>query len=231
MDLQDAWMDELLDVVAAGRRLERTVVAVTADHGLRTRAEYPALRVGSLSDVMFRVPLVIYAPNAVSAGTTLQAPTSHIDLAPTLLALLGAPDAAARMHGIPVWQRTARDRLYVLASAYGGADGFLEDGRFYMHQALSGAVYASDRFASSDADQVRPGDPVGPLRRVEGLAECQRRPARPGDPPPDRGRARPGTTTTVAPGCPAWDGRHPLPGSVLTSTPRHYMCIGGMHLK
>jgi hypothetical protein len=171
MDLQDQWIDELLDVVAAARRLDRTVVAVTADHGLRTRAEYPTLRVGFLSDVMFRVPLVIYAPNAVPAPTTLAAPTSHVDLAPTLLALLGAPQAAAQMHGIPVWQRSGHDRLYFLASAYGGADGFLEDGRFYMHQALSGAVYASDRFAFGDAHQVRPGDPRNAFV-VEGLTRA-----------------------------------------------------------
>jgi hypothetical protein len=163
MDIQDAWLDELLDVVAAAGRLDRTVVALTADHGLRTRAEYPPLRVGFLSDVMFHVPLVIYAPRAVPAPTTLQAPTSHVDLAPTLLALLGSPDAAARMHGVPVWQRSDRDRLYLLASSYGGADGFLEGGRFYMHQALSGAVYANDRLAFQDADQVRPGDPVVPF--------------------------------------------------------------------
>jgi hypothetical protein len=163
MDLQDAWLGELLDVIDAGRRLDRTVVAVTADHGLRTRAEYPSLRVGFLNDVMFRVPLLIYAPQAFAGPIALDAPTSHIDLAPTLLALLGAPDAAGRMHGIPVWQRTPRDRIYVLASAYGGADGFLQDGRFYMHQALSGAVYASDQFAFGDADQARPGDPVIPF--------------------------------------------------------------------
>ena len=172
MDLQDAWLDELLDVVAAARRLDRTVVALTADHGLRTRAEFPPLRVGFLSDVMFRVPLMIYAPRAVPAPTVLQVPTSHIDLAPTLLALLGAPDAAARMHGIPVWQRSEQDRLYLLASAYGGADGFLEGGRFYMHQTLSGAVYANDRFRFGDADQAPSGDPIVPFV-VEGLEKAR----------------------------------------------------------
>jgi len=171
MDLQETWLDELLDVIAAGRRMDRTVVAVTADHGLRTRAEYPPLRVGFLSDVMFRVPLLIYAPRAVTAPTTLPAPTSHIDLAPTLLSLLGSPDAAVRMHGVPVWQRTGRDRLYVLGSAYGGADGFLENGRFYMHQSLSGAVYANDRFGFEDADQVPPGDPLVPFV-VDGLGRA-----------------------------------------------------------
>lgn len=163
MDLQDAWLGELLEVIAAGRRLDRTVIAVTADHGLRTRAEYPPLRVGFLSDVMFRVPLLVYAPRAIAEPTVVGAPTSHIDLAPTLLALLGAPEAASRMHGVPVWQRTPKDRIYLLASAYGGADGFVQDGRFYMHQAVSGAVYASDRLAFTDADQVRPGDRLEPF--------------------------------------------------------------------
>jgi hypothetical protein len=173
MDLQDAWLGELLDVIAAGRRLDRTVIAVTADHGLRTRAEYPPLRVGFLSDVMFRVPLLIHAPRAIAAETVLAAPTSHIDLAPTLLALLGAPEAASRMHGVPVWQRTPRDRLYLLASAYGGADGFVEDGRFYMHQALSGAVYASDQFAFADAHQVRAGERLEPFV-VQALEQASR---------------------------------------------------------
>ena len=173
MDLQDAWLGELLQVIEAGRRLDRTVVAVTADHGLRTRAEYQPLRVGFLDDVMFRVPLLIYAPRAIAAPTSASAPTSHIDIAPTLLALLGAPQAASRMHGVPVWQRTPRDRLYVLASAYGGADGFIEDGRFYMHQTLSGAVYANDRFAFEDADQVPPGHPLEPFV-VQGLDQASR---------------------------------------------------------
>jgi hypothetical protein len=172
IDLQDAWLEELLAVIAAGRRLDRTVMAVTADHGLRTRAEHPSLRVGFLSDIMFRVPLLIHAPRALASPVVLEAPTSHIDLAPTLLALLGAPDAASRMPGIPVWQRTNHDRLYVLASSYGGADGFLEDGRFYMHQAISGAVYANDQFAFGDGQQARPGDAV--ITSVVGALEQAR---------------------------------------------------------
>jgi hypothetical protein len=173
MDLQDAWLAELMAVVEAGRRLDRTVIAVTADHGLRTRAEYPPLRVGFLSDVMFRVPLLIYAPQALAAPVAVTAPTSHIDLAPTLLALLGSSGAASRMHGVPVWQRTPSDRLYLLGSAYGGADGFVEGGRFYMHQALSGAVYASDRFAFADAHQIPPGDPREPFV-VQALDQARR---------------------------------------------------------
>jgi hypothetical protein len=66
------------------------------------------------------------------------------------------------MHGIPIWQRRPGDRLYLLGADYGGADGFIENGRYYMHQRLSGAVYASDRFGFDDVDQVRPSDPLVP---------------------------------------------------------------------
>jgi hypothetical protein len=160
MELQDEWLGELLDLIAAAGRFDRTVVAVTADHGLRTRAEYPPLRVGFITDVMFRVPLLVYAPRTLQAPMAIDAPTSHVDLAPTLLALAGGGDGAARMHGVPVWQRTPRHRIYVLGSAYGGADGFVEDGRYYMRQALSGAVYASDTFDFAGRHQVAPAGPV-----------------------------------------------------------------------
>ena len=64
---------------------------------------------------------------------------------------------------MPVWQRTARDRIYLLGSAYGGADGFVEGGRYYMRQALSGAVYASPTFFFDGSRQVAPGDPIVPF--------------------------------------------------------------------
>jgi hypothetical protein len=160
MELQDEWLLELTDVIAGAGRLERTVIAVTADHGLRTRVEYPDLPIGRISDAMFRVPLLIYAPQTLRHPVVIPAPTSHIDLAPTLLALLGEPAAVARMQGVPVWQRTPANRLYMLGSAYGGADGFLDAGRFYMRQALSGAVYANDRFVFEGAHQAQPHDPT-----------------------------------------------------------------------
>jgi hypothetical protein len=162
MALQDRWLAELVTLLERAGRLDRTIIAVTADHGLRTRAEYPDLPVGVLSDVMFHVPLLVYAPRTLDAPFRIDAPTSHVDLAPTLLALLGAPAGAARMQGVPLWQRTGADRLYLLGAAYGGADGFVEDDRYLMRQALSGAVYASPRLAFGPRDQVRPGDPLVP---------------------------------------------------------------------
>jgi hypothetical protein len=160
MLLQDTWLQEILDVVRGFGRLDRTVVTVTGDHGVRTRAEDPTLAVGEISDYMFRVPFFVYAPQTLTATVRIDEPTSHIDVAPTLLALLGETRDLGRMQGLPIWQRSAKHRIYLLAFVYGGADGFVEDHRYYMRQGLSGATYASTQLLFEDHDQVPSGDSV-----------------------------------------------------------------------
>jgi hypothetical protein len=176
MLLQDSWLKEIVDLLRDLGRLEHTVIAVTSDHGVRTRAEDPALRAGELSDYTFRVPLLIYAPQTLQKTMVVGVPTSHIDVAPTILALFGETGGAERMQGIPIWQRTARDRIYFLAFAYGGADGFVENGAYYMWQALSGAVLNSQRFWFDDANHVAPDDPIAPFVReaIDALGRLQR---------------------------------------------------------
>ena len=163
MLLQDLWLRELLDLVESLGRFDRTVVAVTADHGVRTRAEDPALPAGAISDYMFRVPLIVYAPQTLTAPVRIEPPTSHVDLAPTLLALAGHAGATAEMQGIPIWQRQPPQRIYLLAFDYGGAEGYVEDGRYYMRQGLTGAVHASAGFLFDATTQLRAGDPMAPV--------------------------------------------------------------------
>lgn len=52
MRLHDEWLKEIVDLLRGAGRLERTVIAVTADHGVRTRAEDPAASTGEISDYM-----------------------------------------------------------------------------------------------------------------------------------------------------------------------------------
>lgn len=172
MLLQDQWLKEIVDTVRNLGRLEQTVIAVTADHGIRTRVEDPALQPGRISDYTFRVPLVIYAPRTLQQTKVVTSPSSHVDFAPTLLALLGKVDSVRRMQGVPVWDRRSSDRLYLLASTYGGADGFMENGTFYMYQSLTGTVYRSSSLPFKDEHLVT-SDPV--TRFVtDTLTEAQR---------------------------------------------------------
>ena len=163
MQLQDRWLAEVVDTLRQQGQLDNTVIVFTADHGIRTRKEDPALPVGKISDYMFRVPLLIYAPKALQHTKFINVPSSHIDVAPTLLALLGNATAALQMEGVPLWQRSAEDRLYFWAGAYGGADGFEESGRYFMRQEISNATfgsgYAGFREGFPDNTFIGPHDP------------------------------------------------------------------------
>jgi hypothetical protein len=177
MRLQDAWLKEILDLVRGFGRMDRTVVIVTGDHGVRTRAEDPSLPIGAISDYMFRVPLVVYAPQTLTTTVAIDRPTSHIDIAPTLLALAGRASEAAGMQGVPIWQRGTGDRIYLLAFDYGGAEGFVENGRYYMRQGVTGAVFESPRLSFDAEQQIAPRDPkadyvTDALKQLEALQQA-----------------------------------------------------------
>jgi arylsulfatase A-like enzyme len=89
----DDLLASTLNVLDTRGLSERTVLVVTSDHG-ETFGE--ALIGGhgfNLKDSELLVPLMIRAPGIVPAGTIVQEQVGLVDLAPTLLELLGLPGA------------------------------------------------------------------------------------------------------------------------------------------
>ncbi|MCB9681982.1 MAG: sulfatase-like hydrolase/transferase [Alphaproteobacteria bacterium] len=84
----DSQLGRLLDAVAAHGP---AVVAVTADHGEGLGDGGEATHGFLLHDATIRVPLVLAGPG-VPEGVRGDTPVSHVDLAPTLLALAGVDD-------------------------------------------------------------------------------------------------------------------------------------------
>jgi phosphoglycerol transferase MdoB-like AlkP superfamily enzyme len=66
---------------------DNTLFVVVADHDARVygRAQVPVKR--------YRIPLLVYAPGRVAAGA-VETPTSQIDIAPTIMGMLGLPYTA-----------------------------------------------------------------------------------------------------------------------------------------
>ncbi|MCC7258340.1 MAG: sulfatase-like hydrolase/transferase [Gammaproteobacteria bacterium] len=89
----------LLDELEAAGLMDRTIVVLTADHGDMDGAH----RLHAKGAVAYReqnnVPLIIAHP-AVAGGRSCRAVTSHLDLAPTLVAFTGA-DAARITRDLP----------------------------------------------------------------------------------------------------------------------------------
>jgi len=81
----DEQIGRLLDTLAKQGQLERTVVAVTADHGEEFWDHGHFFHGQTLYDELLHVPLIVWAPGAAAAGTVIQRPVRMIDLAPSLL--------------------------------------------------------------------------------------------------------------------------------------------------
>jgi arylsulfatase A-like enzyme len=94
----DHEVGRLLDAVATLGLADRTVVVVTSDHGEEFGEHGWKSHGRTLYEEVLRVPLILRAPGRVPAGVRVAQLASLVDVAPTLLELLGVP-APPEMHG------------------------------------------------------------------------------------------------------------------------------------
>jgi len=156
----DRWITDIVGVLESGGWLENTVIVMVGDHGVRNKTEYPAFPAGMIDEFSFHVPMVIYAPNSPSVPATIDNVTSHVDVAPTLLDLLGIAYDRRLDQGAPIWDPHLEDRrTYFLAADYIGSDGYHQKGRYYMANQVLSTAYANDRLGFDDSDFLLPETP------------------------------------------------------------------------
>jgi arylsulfatase A-like enzyme len=136
---------ELVDLLRAKGRYDETLIAVLGDHGLRARREYPPFHAGTIDDVVFHVPMVLHAPGVLTSTVRIPWMTSHIDIAPSILDLLGIEADRGLELGSPMWNPRLTDRAtYFFARGYLGADGYQRNRQAVMVRYLYGHVSRSD---------------------------------------------------------------------------------------
>ncbi len=85
----DLWIEKLLEFARAQPWWSRTALIVTADHGEAFGEHGMYKHAFELWEVLVRVPLLIYGPGI--EARRIDERRSHIDLAPTILELMGVP--------------------------------------------------------------------------------------------------------------------------------------------
>jgi hypothetical protein len=176
MKLEDRHLGELLDIIESLGRLDHTLIVVACDHGLRSSASDPSFREGQVDDLTFHVPFFLYAPGVVEKQTNLTWPTSHIDIAPTVLDLLGVSEGREFEAGTPVWNPGLKDRcIYFFASQFFGADGYRCSDTFAMWNPMLNITYAGPALHFTAADAVPLGSPAYReiVNRLQGMAEIR----------------------------------------------------------
>jgi len=166
---QDAWLGELLDELQRDGALENTMIVFTSDHGMRwtpgsREGEVVLVSRGELEDIELRVPMLIYVPRVLQQATIIDSPTSHIDITPTLLDLMGISAGRENEQGLPVYDPEISQRRLFLQMDMFGASGFYYGGSYYSRNSM-GTVYKSPtmnfesngmvRFDSKEAEEVR----------------------------------------------------------------------------
>jgi hypothetical protein len=175
---QDAFLGQLVRLLETHHRLEQTIIVVTADHGARTADEDPSLPSGMVDEYSFHVPLLIYAPQVLNHPETTPWLTSHIDVAPSVLDLLGVERERDPEQGSPIWDSRLQERTtFFFGNHYCGADGYYSHGQFLMRNEVFKAVYQNDRMHFASSNAVPAGSPryqevSTTIQRMVGLVQA-----------------------------------------------------------
>lgn len=100
---------DLVEGLQAAGRAEQTLIVVTSDHGEGVDGERHGRNVYESSA---RVPMLILAPQREGPPVRVDEPTSHLDVAPTILGLLGVP-VPCTMRGRDLTQPSTRRVAFV----------------------------------------------------------------------------------------------------------------------
>jgi arylsulfatase A-like enzyme len=177
MARQDAFLGQIVRLLEAHHRLDQTLIVVTSDHGVRLSIEDPSLPIGMTDEYSFHVPLLIYASQALSHTETVPWLTSHIDVAPSLLDLLGIERGRDSEQGSPIWDSRLQERTtFFFGDHYLGADAYYSKGQFFMRNEVFDTVYQNDRLHFAASDAVPPASPrytevTATIRRMVALQQ------------------------------------------------------------
>jgi len=166
----DRLMGRFLNGLAENGLADEVLIVVTGDHGLRFKMEFDSVSAEmAYGDLVFLVPFLAYSPGLFPAQVRLPHATSHVDIAPTVLDLLGIPREGRFYLGANMLDRRLADRIVFLpSSSFSGlypADSFRWNDRVYTLHRILDRVSVRDAHAS---ESVADGDgSAQPISDVE----------------------------------------------------------------
>jgi phosphoglycerol transferase MdoB-like AlkP superfamily enzyme len=161
----DALFGRFLGGLAARGLADDILIVVTGDHGLRFKMEFDSVSMPvTYADLVFNVPFIAYSPGIFGAQVRLPYPTSHADIAPTVLDLLGIGHDERLYLGNNMLDRRLADRIVFLPSAsFAGlypADAFRWKDQIYSLHRIVDRVAVRDAHGSPFVSRARPTLPL-----------------------------------------------------------------------
>jgi hypothetical protein len=131
---------------------DQVLIVVTGDHGFRMRTEFESLGLeAEHGDPAFNVPFLLYGPGLFERQIRLPYVTSHVDIAPTLLALMGIHEDSWLHHGGHLLDQRLRDRVtFMMNTNLSPVSGFRWKGCHYTLNDLTGKTEVREATPSAD---------------------------------------------------------------------------------
>ncbi|MCH8073424.1 MAG: sulfatase-like hydrolase/transferase, partial [Proteobacteria bacterium] len=135
---------------------DETIIVITGDHGLRYKGEFQSVGLQfAHSDAAFNVPLIISAPGLLRQQVQVPFVTSHVDLAPTLLAMVGVSLDGIYHHGANILSGEPAGRVtYMMNTRLSPVDGFHWNGLFFTYDALRDVAELATDPTRSDTQPI-----------------------------------------------------------------------------
>ena len=108
----DAAVGELIDAMAARGLLEQTLVVVVGDHGEAFREHGMIYHNDVIWDEVLHVPMLLSNPRLFPRTQRVEGLRSQMDLAPTILSLIGAKYPPGTFEGRDLLRKSGHDTLY-----------------------------------------------------------------------------------------------------------------------
>ena len=142
----DELMGEFLQSLKDHGLDDQVLIAVTGDHGFRMRTEFESVGLqAEHGDVAFNVPFLLYGPGLFEKQIRVPYVTSHVDIAPTLLALTGIQDNSWLHHGTHMLDQRLSERVtFMMNTNLSPISGFRWKGCHYTLNDLTGKVQVRD---------------------------------------------------------------------------------------
>jgi arylsulfatase A-like enzyme len=109
----DSWIGKLLDGLAEKRSVDNTLFVFTADHGECFENGIYFEHADCLWEPGIHIPLTVRYPSMFEAGQRVEAQSSMIDIAPTVLRAVGI-DVPESMSGLPLQDHAGFGERHVL---------------------------------------------------------------------------------------------------------------------
>jgi glucan phosphoethanolaminetransferase (alkaline phosphatase superfamily) len=152
---QDELIGNLVDKLKRLDILDNTIFLITGDHGPRTRLDDPSLDLIYASDESYHVPLLIHYPALFQKTVRLDRTTSHVDITPTILDIMGLGSDRYLQEGMSMLDPAIDDRItFFLGQHLRGFDSVYYRDKYLMYSYDRETAYLNTSFRFSQQNQI-----------------------------------------------------------------------------